>query len=213
VDHTTLKESLKRYGFDDSDPLTVWLNAALHDIESRADWRFLQRTSAGIPVAAGNNVVATPADYKRSYKLRDTTEELSTGGVGYDLEYWDPRKWDRDIDNESKPGKPEVFTEWESILLLWPVPDTAREFSLYYQGFLEELDDPDDVPGLPGQFHYTIVRGAAFIALQAENEEDRAETAQGQFESDIANMIATYDTIQIGEPEEVADVMDYAGSY
>jgi hypothetical protein len=210
VDLDDLKTALKRYGFDDDDPLAIWINASLHDIESRDDWRFLQMTSEGIVVPAGNNVVTTPADFLRPYKLRDTTEELDTGGVGYDLEYWDPRKWDRDIDNQNSQGKCEIYTTWGNVILVWRVPLIDTTFSLAYQRFLPDLVDGTDVPGIPIKFHYTIVLGAAYRALQAESEEERAQTAQGQFEADIINMIASYGSAQIGEPETVEDTMDYA---
>jgi hypothetical protein len=209
---TDLRQALKRYGFDDSDPLDTWINAALHQIESRADWRFLQMTASGIAITTGQNVVTAPSDFLRPYKLRDTTEETGSGGVGYDLEYWNPSRFDREVENEHYLGKPEVFTVWNNNILIWPVADTSRTFSLYYQRFLADLVNETDEPAIPLKFHYNIVLGAAYIALQAENEEDRAETAQGQFESNMADMVASYDSAQIGEPEQVEDVMDYAYS-
>jgi hypothetical protein len=76
---------------------------------------------------------------------------------------------------------------------------------LLYVRSLPDLTLDSETPSIPARWHYTIVRGAAYIALQAENEEERAQTAQAQFEADLNKMRARYGRDQIGEPEVIED--------
>jgi len=208
MDVTSLETALRRYGFDDEDPLLVWLNAAMHEIESRADWVFKQRTNI-VNMGSGTNSIALPADFGRPITVADITDESAAGGTRVPLEYWDPRKWDREIDNEQTSGKPSIYTRVNDQLLVWAVPDADRVISLFYERSLEDLANPTDEPDFPDAFHYTIVRGAAMLALQAESEEDRATVAQNEFEGMLGKLVETWSSAQIGETQTVQDVIHY----
>lgn len=204
-----LKTALKRYGFDDSDPLLLWLNSAYHEIEnSYKHWSFLE-TEEIVETELGEfNTVGL---VNRIIKVRDITDEATTGGQGRDLEYMDRRELMREHSNLLEKGLPELFTIiGSSKIQLVPVPSSKRKIRVTYIKELPDLVLDADVPLIPVKNHYTIVRGGAFIALQAENEEERAASAQSQFESDVDKMISNDQVRQIGEPDTVLDVQEYA---
>jgi hypothetical protein len=203
-----LKTLLKRYGFDDEDPLLSWLNAAYHEIENAYEkWSWLEGEELK-ESAVGEVVLAS--SIKRMIKLRDVTSELSTGGEGVDLEYMDRRKFMREFPNLLTTGEPEAFTIiGSSKLQVYPVPSSARQFRATFIKALPDLVGNAEEPLIPVSDHYTIVRGAAYLALESENEEERAATAQAQFESALDKMITNDSIRQIGEPGQVEDVMEY----
>lgn len=209
-----LKTALERYGFDESDPLLIWLNAAYHEIENaHKRWSFLEETEVGSIAPGGEadgrfNIVGLA---KRFVKVRDVTMELVGRGDGRDLEFWDRRKLQREIANLRASGLPEIFSILgRQTLQVYPVPGGSRTLETTYIQELPDLIDDEDEPLIPVSNHFTIVRGAAYIALQAENEEDRAASAQAQFEADLEKMIDADIERQVGEPASVEDVVDYA---
>lgn len=204
-----LKTLLKRYGFDDEDPLLDWLNASYHEIENaHQKWSWLESEEVK-ESAAGEFSLA--ASIKRMIKLRDITSELSTGGEGIDLVFMDRRRFMREFPNLLSTGEPETFTIiGSSKLQVYPVPPSQRKYRATYIRALPDLATDEEEPLVPVSDHYTIVRGAAYLALEAENEEERAATAQAQFEAALEKMILNDTIRQVGEPGEVQDVMDYA---
>lgn len=203
-----IKTALKRYGFDDSDPLLLWINSAYHEIENAyAHWSWLE-TEEVVETEAGEfNTVGL---INRIIKVRDITNEAVGGGEGRDLEYIDRRELMREYPNLLTKGTPELFTIIGSNKIqVVSVPQTKRKFRVTYIKELPDLALDTDIPLVPVKNHYTIVRGAAYVALQAENEEERAASAQGQFESDLDKMISNDQRRQIGEPDTVMDVQEY----
>lgn len=204
-----LKTSLKRYGFDDADPLMVWINAAMHEIESAYEkWSFLWFEEE--KETAEKRFEITTA-VNRLSKVRDITNEGVSGGVGYDLTYLDLRAFEREFGNLNSPGDPEYFTILgSSKIQVYPAPAGNRKYRVTGIKELSDLVEDGEEPDIPTKNHYTIVRGAAYIALQAENEEERAASAQAQFESDLDKMVTNDSIRQIGEPTFVEDTADYA---
>lgn len=200
-----LKTALKRFGFDDGDPLLLWLNDAMHEIEEEyANWSWLKRTET-INAVANDGIFTPVSSIQRVIKLRDTTS-----GRSKDLEYWDERKFERELDEPESSGEPELFTILgSSELQVYPVPTYAATYRLRYIEALADLVADGETPKLPTKNHFLIVLGAAYRGLQAENEEDRAANAQAQFDSRLAKMVQADMKRQTGQPGGVEDVMGY----
>lgn len=201
-----LKTAVKRFGFDDSDPLASWINAAVHDFEKASDWPFLEALSE-IAIAVGATTFAVPADFSKAVYLRDKTNKDP-------LEYWDIRRFEREIDDPASTGKPSVFTlVGMETAILWPVADTAATLRLLYMKDLGDMVGDADTPGnglIPTKHHWTIVQRAVAIALQAENEEERAQTAMAEYATSLNADISLYDMRYLGEPDQVQDTQAYA---
>lgn len=205
-----LKTLLKRYGFDDSDPLLAWINAAIHEIENAYDrWSFLEKEEE---LESALRFLELEGNVKRIIKLRDITNEVSPStGYGVDLEYMDRRAMEREFPNLTETG---TYAEYFSIigsskLQVLPVPTSTRKYRATFYEELQDLTEDSQEPGLPQSSHYTIVRGAAYIALQAENEEERAASAQAQFEADLEKMITADRVRQKGQAGFVQDTAGY----
>lgn len=201
----SMKTALKRYaGVSDDDPLTDWINAAMHEFAEAYPWPFLEEL-----VQLNFNTVI---DYSVvnflskviSAKIQDDTEplkyipmlEFETSG------YYDP----------TAVGRPTHFTLYGDTFQVWPKPDATYTVRVFYRTTVDDLvndaDSPD--PTIPTQYHYTIVEGAAVRALQAESEETRAETARGIFEDSIDRHITKLGGArQSGQFNQVRDVMGY----
>lgn len=195
------KTLLKRAGFDDNDPLLVWLNAGLHEFMDARDWPF-NMNLATVNAGAGAESLTLPADFRKVSSLRNQTTQFK-------LRYLNASEWEREIADFTTEGSPEFYTVIGDSIYIWPVTDGAYSFRLIYQLEVNEMSsDGAQMPG-PQRSHYAIVQAAKYIALQDENEEKRAETAQTQFLAAIERLWSTYSTIQADEPEQVSDVMGY----
>lgn len=204
-----IKTALKRYGFDDSDPLLIWINSAYHEIENAYQhWSFLEVDEEIETAERQFNLVGLVT---RMMKLRDVTAELTTGGTGLDLTFRDRRRLERDFPNLFVQGEPEYFTIiGSSKLQVYPDPPAKRKYRASYIKELPDLVNDGDIPLIPVRNHFTIVRGAAYVGLQAENEEERAASAQAQFDSDLEKMILNDSNRQIGDTDQVEDTEFYA---
>lgn len=202
-----LKTALKRFGFDDNDPLLIWLNDAMHEIEEEyPNWSWLKKTET-LNIAANDGIFTPVSSIQRVIKLRDVTS-----GRERDLDYWDERKFERELVDPDYSGNPELFTILgSSELQVYPVPTSASTYRLRYIEALADLVEDTDVPKLPTKNHFLIVLGAAYRGLQAENEEDRAANAQAQFNTRLEKMVQADMKRQTGQPGAVEDVMGYAG--
>lgn len=201
-----LKTALKRYGFDDGDPLLEWLNAALHDIEDAYDWPWLQN-DATITIPAGDLTSAVlPSDFFKPITLKDRTKD-------YKLKPKTRQWWEDNIDDETDVGAPEFYTQLAiKSLDIWRVPDVETTLYLVYQKEISDLAIDADVPAIPVRLHYPIVMRAASIGLMAENEENRAETAQSSYESTLDRAISKYTYTDLDEFETVTDQQEYGGN-
>lgn len=175
------KTALKAYGFDDTDPLLTWLEAAKSNFESGDNWPFLRKTVL-IPVLAGDislSGVELPADFVKVASVRDNTDQRK-------LVFMDPQAYDRDIEDPLAPGVPTYYTVNAVAaapgyeIVIWPASPVAWTMQLRYEATLSDITALADGTAMPGPaiIHFPIVQGAAVIALQVDNEEDRAATAQ-----------------------------------
>lgn len=196
------KTALKRYGFDDSDPLLVWMNEAMHQFEDAHDWSFLQQVTT-LTVLAGINTLTLPTNFYKIHSIRDTVGKLKLG-------YMTISEFERVIETPDDLSLPELYTiTGTQDVQLYPTPDTDRLMRVVYQEELDEMVSDGSVMSGPPRIHYPIVQGAVMIALQAENEEDRAANAKEQFEAAIERLWTKYNKTEDDEPQQVTDVMGY----
>ena len=199
------KTLLKRYaGQDDSDPLLEYLNAGRHMWLDADDWPFLEVRTESLSTAVGSNTVAVPADLFKVVWLRDrTTKEL--------IEYKTSAEFYDEISDPSQEGKPSCFTlTGMTGIRFWPVPDAVLSLDLLYQKQASDLaNDADLLDPVPTRYHMGVVFAAASVALQAESEEDRAQSALAQFQASVDAARSRYNMKQAGETGHVHDSMGY----
>lgn len=208
----TMKTSLKRIaGVSDTDPLMDWLNAGMHDFEDAYDWPFLDIVG-GVTMLAGSNNPDLPPDLAVLYTARVDTTPSGGTVTRPSLKYVPRVKFeDESYFDPTQTGEPTHYTlVGNSSIFLWPTPDQNYHFRVYYRKFLTDLLEDVDIPALPAKYHYSIVTGAAAVALEAENEEDRAETWRNIFEDNIQRAISRLGgSRQDGSFNTVRNVMGY----
>jgi hypothetical protein len=197
------RTALKRFGFDDNDPIISWLNEGMHQFEDAHDWPFLQLVTT-VATAIGDSTLVLPGPLHKVQSIRDVTSKNK-------LDYITVSEFERTISDPTVRGQPLQYTvTGTETVQFFPVTDLARSFRVVYQFELTDMVLAPDaaMPG-PTRIHYPIVQGAAMIALQAENEEDRAVTAKTEFEAAIDRLWTKYSTQEMDEPQQVTDVMGY----
>lgn len=198
------KTALKRYGFDDTDPLLIWLNEGMHQFEDAHDWAFLQQVTT-LSALVGTNSLTLPTQLHKVQSVRDITGK-------HKLEYMTISEFEREITDPTVTGYPMIYTiTGTETLQFYPVLDVGRSFRVVYQEELIDMTTDGAVMPGPTRIHYPIVQGSAMIALQAENEEDRATSAKAEFEAAIDRLWTKYNTKVLDEPQQVTDVMGYGG--
>lgn len=202
------KTALTRYGFDTTDPLNAWLDQAKIEVEESFDWPFLQ-SIATIAQPAGSSAVSLSGqtDFFKVQSLRDVTTKRK-------ISYRDIDGFERDVQDPTQTGRPTIFTVTAlNVIQLYPVPDTALSLRLVYQTALADINGLADGTACPGpsRLHYLYVLGAAYIGLQAENEEERSGTAQAMFEKGVARLMRKYSSY-LGEAQTVIDAQGYGNS-
>lgn len=196
------KELLKRYGFDDGDPLLDWLNAAMREIESTEDWPWLEVLTTVVG-SVGDNFITLPTPALKVISLRDTTNNQK-------LDRYERTRFEREIWDPTISGKSQIYVETGmTTIQIYPVADTAVTWQIVYQQDLVDLDDTTISPPIPETFHYPMVLCAAYTALMAENEEERAQAALKQFQDAMDKRMKKYGGRTLDEPEQVVDAMRY----
>lgn len=208
-----MKTALKRYGFDDTDPLTTWLNAAMREVELANNWRCLL-TEVVIPVTVGftdfieHSKILSYQYYDANSQLSEPLEYLDYRRF-LDIQYSDPTK---STDQVSDPKYYSIFRDDDSSVKLIIYPQsTVIAGRLMYLRYATEMSDGYPQCDFPEQFHYLIVRGAAAIGLEAENEEDRAAVAWQRFHDGIEKAIAQEYPTTVDENQQVQDAQGYGG--
>lgn len=194
--------ALRRFGFDDSDPLLVWLNAGLNEFQDKHRWSFLLAIT-NFSLTAGNSLISIPSDFRQVSSIRNKTTRLK-------LRYLEYSQFEREVEDPDQMGYPYIYTVVGDSIQVWPTPDNTYDFRMIYQSALPEMTSSiGNMPG-PTRIHYPVVQAAAYLGLQAENEEDRAANAQGQFEAAVTRIWdATSGKQEDDEPQQVVDVMGY----
>lgn len=197
-----------RYGFDSSDPVTSTLNGAVHEIETMFDWPWLEEGPYNFVLAAATNLVTLPSDFAKVLNLKDVDHQAK-------LRYWRLNKFKRSIQNELDQGYPSIYTILgTNVIQVYQVPVTSVNMELIYQATTPDMVNSTDVPttgttAWPTYMHFPIVWRTAAVMLQMENEEDRAKTAQEQFERAILSCMARANERELDEVETVEDYQGY----
>lgn len=200
---TSLRNAVKRYGFDDSDPLDEWINAAMFDISGATDWPWLEDYLPNILTSAGSELISLPANLGKIISLRDRTNKAK-------IDYTGRKAFEMDIEDPTSGGIPESYTlVGSNALQLYPVPDGAYTVDLYYQKEIPSLSDGADVPDIPERAHYTIVLGAVRYGLMAESEEERAKEAESLYNDSLGRLMTYYGMRELDEPAQVRDTAGY----
>lgn len=203
-----LKTALFKYGFNANDPWLQWLNESYHTIEiERKRWSWLEKEETKELLAAGEGKFTLTTPVKRVVYARDVTTESATSGEGTPLQYLLRTEFERKFGNQKATGTPEYFTILgTNEIEVWPVPTETRKIRVVFIKELTDLVLEAEEPASPKATHYCIVMGAAYIGLMAENEEDRANAAQGQFEAKLEKLVEDDMERQIGEADFVEEV-------
>lgn len=204
-----LQTALKRYGFDETDPLTAWLNAAMHDIENDFDWPWLESASTKISPVAGTSALPLPQKVLKIISVRDVTNSKI-------LTYMDRRQFQRDIEEPAERGPaPEVFTlNGLETVQIYPVLSVAISMEIFYQTTTDDMAIPTDEPKTgsivwPLLSHYLIVLKAASIALLAEDEPEKSKAVKEEYEKSLEKLRKKFGERELGEPSTVQDVQGY----
>jgi len=203
-----LQRALMRYGFDTTDPLTIWINAAMHIFEASFDWPFLEIMPIQVTVQAGANTLQLPSDCGKVMYVKDMIQFEK-------LKYYERHKFVRMINDPTDIGLAEVYTLVNTNQMqLWRVLQTTTTFEVMYQGLCPDMVNSTDFPGtsqtpFPDIVQYAIVQMAAAITLQAENEEDRATTALQQYEQTLLRLMGKFSERELDEPTTVEDAQGY----
>lgn len=208
----TMKTALIRIaGVDSTDPLVDWINDAYHEVEDAYDWPFLVASTVVTTTIGNATLTGAPADLGKVIELTPfIASGMSVKRAA--LTYVSPIKFAEKYGygGAYSTGEPLVYTLSAGVVNLWPIPNQVYSLQLIYRKELVDLAADVDVPGFPTRMHYSIVRGASVPALQAESEEDRADSAQNSFENAIQRHISRYGgNKQSGQFETVRDVMGY----
>lgn len=207
----TMQTILKRAGFDATDPLTAWVNAAMHDLEDNFDWPWLEAEKAEIVAAAGASTIVLPADALKIITLRDITNK-------YKLDYYTMHQFIREIEDPTEKGLAEIYTlVGTNKIKIWRVLQSETKFEVHYQATTADLANPADEPTTAGvvwpvNTHYPIVQNAIAKALLEENEEERAKGHMDAYEKSLENLRRKFSETSLDEPQTVQDVQGYGSS-
>jgi hypothetical protein len=207
----SMETALRRYGFDKADPLAAWINAAMHDMETSFDWPFLESNVDDITMGVGSSTITLPAEALKIMGIRDTTNFRK-------LMYYDRHKFMREIEEPKEVGLPEIYTLLNTNeVQIWRVLESAVTFEVIYQATTPDMMNPADEPTTSGNVwpvvcHYPIVQRAVAIALQAEDEEERAKSAQEQYDKSLIKLMGKFGERELDEPTTVQDVQGYGTS-
>jgi hypothetical protein len=203
-----MKVALKRIaGVGDDDPLNDWINAAMHEFEEAYPWPFLE-TVFDAALFTGSPNISPIADLFKPINIKVSVNNV----VGHNyLTYVSKAQFDQEFSNQAQRGRPQIYTQYGGTLTVWPVPDKdTYSARVSYIRSVPEITVDGDSFDLPSRYHYTIVQGAAIRALEAESEEERAQSWRGIFEDAIDRHItAIGGRKQDGEYKTTRDVMGY----
>lgn len=207
---TDIQTALKRYGFDDSDPLTTWINAGQRQFADAYEWPFLDAVMTP-SVTANVGTVNLPTADTTFRKVQTVAIKDTTYSPPYQkLRYWEAHRFDRELTNPVQTGIPELYTlTGLNTLQVWPIPTVNVRLQIRFTRNVPDLVLGTDTPVIPPEYHFTIVRAAAVIALQAENEEERASEAQDAYEGDLQAAIQFYSSPEGDDPATVEEVQGY----
>lgn len=101
-------------------------------------------------------------------------------------------------DEKDNPRKsidtPKFYFLSSSYLYLVPSPDNKYRFHLNYIKRPVDLENNNDIPGLPAQFHFLLAIYAAYEALQNDGQMQKALNQLGKFNQELIRLRGRYNT-------------------
>jgi hypothetical protein len=180
----------------------------MHEVEDDFDWPWLEGPSSLVPVAAGQSTIPLPAESIKVISIKDETNIFKL--IRYD---W--HKFERDIREPEEKGLPELYvlTGTEAVQI-WRVLERETNFRVRTQLKTADLSVLTDKPKTtyaewPPSAQYPIVQRAAAIALEAENEEERAKEIQKNWMETMMKLKLRFGRADMDEPLQVEDVQGY----
>lgn len=166
--------------FYTNEVLTDIVNEGLYAMCMEADWPWLQ-VSTTFSTAAGTQAYTPPASWVRTKAL--TPDEGADSLVLLSL--IEIREFG---DEEEDRGFPRYYTVWDEDILIAPVPDEIYTIKHDYIRTEDQLDQDNDTPILPVQWHYALVHLCAGIAQLRQNETQRWEAEMKNYEKWLERM-------------------------
>lgn len=201
-----IKASIYPFGFSAADPVLDWINEANAQFVEAFDWPWLKQATSGVtsigspvlPVAALTQAEVPDAVF---IILLNPTRVIP-------LDYRSYHKYLDDLQISADVGIPRYFTMIGTSYYLYPTPDAAYTCPVYYTAVAETFTADGNTPLIPSRYHYALVRGAAAIGLDTENQEDRATTQQERFQEIIDRAMSKYRSEQQGKFGKIRNVRD-----
>lgn len=165
----------------DNSELTGWINRALDDLTPFAKYQ----KSADLSLIQGEKQYTLPTDLFEIVHMVD--EDNSKIYLQIPMEDF------------SSSG----FKRWGNMLRFQPTPIENANVILYYYARLPHLNNPDDVPAIPEEFHDLLVLYAVAKAKYQDEEESMQQNAMQEYYSRKEQFIAFQ---QSGETFQVQEV-------
>lgn len=149
------------------------VNAAVETFSSEHRWPWLL---ASTTVSVVSQSVSVPADWSSTHTLvLDGDPSPLVPGSLVDIDVWG-----------ATTGRPVVYADSGSGLLVAPTPDGSYTATLRYFRTEPALSADSDVPLAPARFHSAIVAYAAYLRLAAANMPAEAQVAVGEYQGRVA---------------------------
>lgn len=199
MDLVTMRSALRtRVGVPASDALytdavcTALINAALHHIESEADWGWLEAEET-VATINGTATYSLPTRYRSSIGV------YSPDGFPLEKATAESHRLLR-----GASGTPKVWDVFGSSLRLAPVPTGAANLTHAYIGGEADLAADGDTPSLPAVWHNAVVEYAAYLGFRRWSAQADAGSALAAYEEWLDQMLkkAPRHSVDTGGGEE-----------
>lgn len=167
--------------------LTSLINAALHYIESEADWGWLE-AEATITTASAD------ADYDLPARYRSTIGVVNADGFPLDKA---TAKMHRLLRGAS--GVPKVWDVLGNQIRLAPTPNAILALTHIYVGGEVDLAADGDEPTMPTVWHQAIVEYATYLAFRRWKSDAEAGSALAAYETWVEQMKAKAPRVSVDE--------------
>jgi hypothetical protein len=219
-----MKTALKRFGFDDTDPLVSWLNAAMWEFETEYNWtftdRFAQVTVPDPAPGSADNVLFLPSDYTRLISCRCISPVVEPALTVITVKDYVTLIEGETFGTSGTPGTPTHIVATgptgnqggaRYATVIYPASDTTRIFLLEYRGNGPAMVGDVDTPLLvPDEFHYDgIVEGAAVKGYSTDNAEDKMASHKDVYDRAVSRAVGLYLSKAEGAFDQVRDAQDY----
>lgn len=164
-----------RDSFHTDDSLNTLINEANWSLADEQDWPWVTRTET-LTATPGTATLTVATDWASTIALHHTTSAGRLNPVSIDV-----------IDEyPNDQGLPQVFTEWNSALVVAPTPDAGYTFRHRYRCTEPELTADSDTPLSPEAMHRVIVMKAAALAHARAGNVVEARVADEEYQTAVS---------------------------